>query len=222
MLLTDMKKPTTTKAQAIHHEFRGPFDSQTAFEREWLVTNGRGGYASATLSQALTRRYHGLLVAATEPPVRRSLLLAKLDVSALVGLQTYELGANVYSGAIHPQGYALLTSFVAGPRPRWRWRAGDAVIEQSLAMIEGEDTIVVRYRLVEGDSAELTIRPLTTNRHFHHLTRADAQGNAIVTSEAQSIELHWKDAQSVLQIRHTGKFERGEDWYYGFQLPVER
>ncbi|MCB9852862.1 MAG: glycogen debranching enzyme family protein [Phycisphaerales bacterium] len=222
MLLTQMKKPPTNKSRAVHRELRGPFDARTAFDREWLVCNGRGGYASATISQALTRRYHGLLVAATEPPVKRTVLLAKLDVSALVGIQTYELGTNVYRDAIHPQGFALMTSFVAGPRPRWRWRAGAAVIEQSLAMIEGEDTVVVRFRLIEGDSAALSIRPLITNRHFHHLTNAATQGRPAVDSDAHSIDIEWKDSPSVLHMKYTGAFEKANDWYYGFRLPVEQ
>jgi glycogen debranching enzyme len=122
MSSTVLKKPISTRTRAVHREFRGPFNRETAFDREWLVSNGRGGYSSTSISQALTRRYHGLLVAAIQPPVKRNVLLAKMDVTALVGHQSYELGTNAYPDAVHPSGYELLESFVGGPRPRWRWR----------------------------------------------------------------------------------------------------
>src|SRR5438552_2745218 len=87
-------------------------DPAQSFEREWLVTNGLGGYASGTVGGALTRRYHGLLVAALRPPVARTLLLARLDETVQAGGATYPLGANEYAdGAIDPHGYALLHDF---------------------------------------------------------------------------------------------------------------
>lgn len=222
MLLTDMKKPQSRKTRFAHREIRGPFDAAAALDREWLVTNGRGGYASATISQALSRRYHGLLVAAIEPPVRRSVLLAKLDVTALVGIQSYELGTNIYSDVIHPTGYGLLESFVDGPQPRWRWRAGGALIEQSLAMIDGEDAVVVRYRLVEGEKTTLTIRPLLTDRHFHHLTKAEAQGEPTLTTDEHGVSVRWGNSPTTLHLRHSGEFTKASDWYFGFRLPVEQ
>lgn len=222
MLLTDMKKPTSRKIRNLHRVIRGPFDAGSALDREWLVTNGRGGYASATISQALTRRYHGLLVAAIEPPVRRTVLLAKLEATVLVGIQSYELGTNVYRDVMHPTGYALLESFVEGPQPTWRWRMGPALLEQSLAMVDEEDAVVVRYRLVEGEKAALTIRPLMTDRHFHHLTRADAQSEPDVNREEHSIAIHWKNSPTTVHLRNSGKFRRRPDWYYDFQLPIER
>lgn len=217
-----MKKRKSIKTHAIHRQFRGPFSLDDSLAREWLVSNGRGGYSSATIPQTLTRRYHGLLVAAIEPPVKRHVLLAKLDVAALVGHQSYEFGTNVYRDAVHPTGHLILESFVGGPQPRWRWRAGTAVIEQSLAMVEDEDAVVVRLRLLEGDSAVLTIRPLVTNRHFHHLTRADSQPSPRVSMDDHSIDVCWSDDSTQLHIRHSGSFEQVEDWYYGFQLGAER
>ncbi|MEK6604949.1 MAG: glycogen debranching enzyme N-terminal domain-containing protein, partial [Nitrospirota bacterium] len=69
-------------------------DLDQAESREWLVTNGLGGYASGTVAGLLTRRYHGLLVAALKPPVGRTLLVAKLDETAGYGGRTFELSTN--------------------------------------------------------------------------------------------------------------------------------
>ena len=82
-----------------------------AIGREWLETNGLGGWASSTIANAHTRRYHGLLVAATQPPVGRVVLLSKLDETLMRGEVRRELGSNVYPGAVHPQGYRHLKAF---------------------------------------------------------------------------------------------------------------
>ena len=93
------------------------FDKQTtknfdkAIELEWLETNGLGGWASSTIVGANTRRYHGLLVAATQPPVGRTVLLSKLDETIVENDERFELGCNQYPGAVHPSGFEFLESF---------------------------------------------------------------------------------------------------------------
>src|SRR5437899_10632161 len=76
-----------------------------AIRREWLETNGLGGFASSTIVGLNTRRYHGLLVAATRPPVGRFVLLSKLEETLFIDAQPFELSANPYPGVIHPQGF---------------------------------------------------------------------------------------------------------------------
>ena len=88
-----------------------------ATSREWLETNGIGGFASSTIVGLNTRRYHGLLVAATKPPVGRFVLLSKLEETVILDGERFELSANQYPGAIHPNGYLYLESFRAKPFP---------------------------------------------------------------------------------------------------------
>ena len=90
-------------------ELCGNFDA--GLQREWLVTNGIGGFASATINGCNTRRYHGLLVAATKPPVGRLVLLSKLEELLIVNGQAFELGTNRYPGAVHPEGFRSLKAF---------------------------------------------------------------------------------------------------------------
>src|SRR5246500_392469 len=85
--------------------------------REWLETNGLGGFASSTITGLNTRRYHGLLTAATTPPVGRLVLLSKLEETLILDGQRFELSANQYPGAVHPQGYQYLTHFRLEPFP---------------------------------------------------------------------------------------------------------
>src|ERR1700731_3107107 len=84
-----------------------------ALPREWLETNGIGGFASSTIIGLNTRRYHGLLVAATKPPVGRLVLLSKLEETLVLDGERFELSSNQYSGAVHPQGYRYVESFRA-------------------------------------------------------------------------------------------------------------
>jgi predicted glycogen debranching enzyme len=88
-----------------------------ALRREWLETNGVGGFASSTINGCNTRRYHGLLVAATKPPVGRLVLLSKFEETLIVNGCTHELGTNRYPGAVHPQGFQFLKEFRLGPFP---------------------------------------------------------------------------------------------------------
>ena len=80
-------------------------DIDTASTREWLETNGLGGFASSTIIGLNTRRYHGLLTAATKPPVGRILMLSKLEEVLVIDGRRYELSANQYEGAVHPKGF---------------------------------------------------------------------------------------------------------------------
>src|SRR5713226_7169912 len=82
-----------------------------ALRREWLETNGLGGFASSTIAGMNTRRYHGLLVAATRPPTGRMVLLSKLEETLVVDSARFELSTNQYAGAAYPEGYLLLTAF---------------------------------------------------------------------------------------------------------------
>ncbi len=92
-------------------------DFERAAALEWLETDGLGGWASSTLAGAHTRRYHGMLVAATRPPAGRRLLVSRLDETVVTANERAELGANRYPGAIHPRGYERLQEFVLGWNP---------------------------------------------------------------------------------------------------------
>lgn len=198
-------------------------DLQVSRRLEWLVTNGRGGFAMATVNQMLARRYHGLLVAAVAPPVERFVLLAKLDAAVTVGGATYELGTNDYGDAVHPEGYKLLESFTARPHPTWRWRAGSAVIEQTLCMVEGEDATVVRFRLLEADRpVTLSVRPFCTSRHFHQLTSRGDLKEPRVEVRDDTLVFRWADGRPGWQLAHNGAFVSAPSWYYKFILGIEQ
>jgi len=83
-------------------------DLEAALRREWLETNGLGGFASSTIVGLNTRRYHGLLVAATQPPVGRLVMLSKLEETLWIDSQSFDLSSNRYPELVHPQGFRFL------------------------------------------------------------------------------------------------------------------
>lgn len=148
-----------------------------ALSREWIVTNGIGGYASSTVAGANTRRYHGLLVAALDPPVGRAVLLSKLEESLEIVAEdgsrspTYALATNHYPGVTYPQGFESLESWDSLPCPTTVWGPADSVrLEKRIWMADGLNAVYVSYCLVEapnGASAHLHLVPLIAWKDYH-------------------------------------------------------
>src|SRR5215212_4048746 len=110
---------------------------ETALSREWLETNGLGGFSSSTIAGLNTRRYHGLLTAATKPPVGRVLLLSKLEETVIIGDRRYDLSVNRYPGAVHPQGHRFLKGFRLDPFPVFTYEVNGVEIEKRVFMPHG-------------------------------------------------------------------------------------
>lgn len=145
-------------------------DPAAGAEREWLLTDGRGGYAMGTVSGLRTRRYHGLLVVAGDPPATRRVALAALDpVLHLPGGGVVRLGTHEWaSGALAPAGHRLLERFdMVDGLPRWRWRVGEVVLQRELAMAPGRPLVAVVDRLLAGGPVGLTLDALCTWRDAH-------------------------------------------------------
>src|SRR5690349_22757711 len=148
-------------------------------QREWLETNGMGGFASATINGCNTRRYHGLLVAATKPPVGRYVLLSKLEETLVIDGEAFDLGTNRYPGVVHPQGFGYLHEFRLDPFPVFTFRVDGTEIEKSVFMVQGENTTIIEYRVAgaDGRKVELQVSPLIAFRDYHSLTHENGSIN---------------------------------------------
>jgi len=149
-------------------------DVALSSRREWLETNGIGGFASSTVLGLNTRRYHGLLFAATRPPVGRLLLLSKLEETLIVDGRRFELSANQYPGVIHPRGHLLLKLFRLDPFPVFTYEVEGIEVEKTVFMIHGENSVAIRYE-VRAESKQhtnlsLELRPLVGFRDYHSTT----------------------------------------------------
>ncbi len=200
---------------------------ELAESREWLVTNGLGSYASGTVSDILTRRYHGLLVAALEPPLGRRVLFAKLDTAATYHATTYDLGANRWrDDSIAPRGFEHLIRFrLDGTIPTWTYAIENAVLERRVWMERGADTTYIRYTLVDADApVTLALKAFANDRDYHSLTHAyDATGIEGLTSDRTRarIRLNAGGASWTLGV-DCGTIDPVGVWYYGFLLARER
>ncbi|MCY4606052.1 MAG: glycogen debranching enzyme N-terminal domain-containing protein, partial [Gemmatimonadetes bacterium] len=146
------------------------------FSREWLETNGLGGWASSTVSGAHTRRYHGLLVVATCPPVGRVVLLSRLDETLVLPTRRVELSCSIFPGVIHPRGDQWLKDFAPEPVPTWTYAGDGWVLRKRLALLAGEHALVVAYELVKASEPLcLELRPFFAGRDYHHLMQANDQ-----------------------------------------------
>jgi len=151
-------------------------DVNEALGREWLVTNGLGGYASSTVLGINTRKYHGLLVAALNPPINRWVLLTKLDEELKIGTETYALGANEFHDVMHPEGHRFLSSFVLGPLPTFKYSVEDVGIQKTVFMPYMKNATAVIYEVSNPLEEKVSVRvsPLVNSRHIYSMTDKDA------------------------------------------------
>src|SRR6516225_4480956 len=201
-------------------------DFEAATSREWLETNGIGGFACSTVVGLNTRRYHALLTAAMRRPAGRVVLLSKLDETAVIDGQRYDLSSNQYSGAVHPLGYVNMEEFRLDPYPIFTFALGGVRIEKLLFMVHGQNTTVIQYRVGgrETHSVQLELRPLVAFRDYHNLTHENAALD-------QTVQLHHEKLVSVrpypdhpvLYFAHDAdKVVSQGYWYKNFEYALER
>ena len=144
-------------------------DLKIGLEKEWIITNGIGGYSSATVIGANTRKYHGLLIAPLTPPARRFLILSKLDESITIGEEKYDLYTNVCKNYIS-DGYKYLESFEKEYLPIFTYKVKDVIIKKIICMEYGKNTVCVFYKIKNGNKrAKLTLAPIVNFRDFHSM-----------------------------------------------------
>jgi predicted glycogen debranching enzyme len=215
------------------------FDAITS--REWLVTNGLGGYASGTLSGCNTRRYHGLLVASMRPPVERFVMVAKLDASAHYRGVTFALSSNEYAdGTIDPRGDVNLQSFeLDGQTPVWQWSLADALIEQRIWMTHGANITYVTYKVLHAtDAIELHLTPLCAYRDYHSHSRGAHDFFVSQVENGIQLDAHWGAHPYRILLDRGGRLDRGDrldkaggvdkgefklrrEWYWNFKHRIE-
>ena len=192
-----------------------PGDVCRDFERssrlEWLETNHTGAYAMGTVAGVNTRRYHSLLIASFAPPADRYSILPRVEERIVLDWQTYELAAVQYPGTVQPRGFELMEEFGIDPFPRWRYRAGAASVEKTICLIDGRQSVLVRYEASEVCTLE--VRLLFSFRDYHSLTRQNgALQNRIAERPGRVSFKPYADLPD-LTVFHDGIFGRDGVWY---------
>lgn len=189
--------------------------------REWLLANGRGGYAFGTITGANTRRYHGLLVSASKPPVQRHVLVNRLDETLKVRGHSYSLASQAYPDSVQP-GHLFLESFTQDPFPTFVYAVEDVRLEKTIFLRHGEDTVVVLYRLISGPEVTLELRPLVSFRNHHHLLHESELFQDSVERIPKGFRIFVPERGELLMQASTGRCEAKPSWYKNLQYDVER
>jgi predicted glycogen debranching enzyme len=194
-------------------------DLPNALRREWLVTNGLGGYASGTLAGINTRRYHGLLVAALAPPVERTVLVAGSVDRVTYDRHRYPLSTHEYGdGTVDPHGYRQIVSFTLdGNLPVWTYAIADALLERRVWMAHGATTTYVMYRVIRASGdLDLDISPLVTYRGFHSLNRGGGWLPGTVEIDS-GVEVRAFDGAVPYRVLADGaRYAASNTWYWNF------
>lgn len=196
---------------------------ERAVELEWLVTNGMGGYASGTVGDLNTRRYHGLLMAALSPPVERTLLVAKVDATVRYKEKTYHFSCNEFiDGTVSPHGYLHLESFfLDGTVPVWHYALADALIEKRVLMTPGQNTTYLHFRVLRAsDTLELELMPLCTYRDYHR--HSHGGWDMDIREITNGFEVHaFQGAHPYRVICDGARFIADPAWYWNFKHRIE-
>ena len=210
--------------------------------REWLLTNGTGAYSMGTALGCNTRRYHGLFVAATRPPVGRilalnqtveQLTLRKPDAggdAAAAAEHAIELSTALFpveGGLVHaPAGHERLVRFDKGGAARWTYRWGPVTAERTLVLHDRAQAITLNYRVSglaeEHGAASLSIAPLLTLRDFHGLLHRDDPPSFEMAVEPDGTRLTVERGPAAVTLAcAAGRFEAEPDWWFNAVYPCE-
>ena len=204
------------------------WEKQTCPERdalttEWLETNGRGGYASSTLQNCHTRKYHGLFVANLQTPPGRHVLLSKFEDSLVAGGKEHFFSRHLYPEASCPPA-SLLAAFRLAPGPEFTYEAEGLAVTLSIRMVHGKDQVLLRYQVIRlAGKGLLRLKPLLAYRGHHALSLA----NPFVRPEAEEIPNGFILAPYggmpplAIQTSLRSVFHPAPAWYYRFVYPQE-
>lgn len=197
---------------------------EAAENREWIVTNGIGGYASGTVAGSLTRRYHGYLFSALKPPLGRTLMLTKLDETAYYGDKIIQLSTNRWNnGHTDPTGYSLIENFeLRGKTPVWTYTFGNTVLEKMIWMKQGSNTTYIFYNIRYSDvPVKLEIKALINYRDYHGSTHAGGWQMRLDHEENGVVVYPYDGAVPFYLMSQNAEISLTHDWYYNYYLSRE-
>ena len=200
-------------------------DLGAAERREWLCANGLGGFASGTLAGTLTRRYHGLLVAALAPPLGRTLLVATVDETVEYDGLALPLSTHRWAGGVvEPQGFRALERFTLdGTTPVWTYAAADALVEKRVWMEPGANTTYVRYRALRARGPlALQLKVLVDYRDYHGSTHGAGWRMDIAPVPQGLRVVAFAGARPLLLLAEGAEARIAHSWYRAFDRTAER
>jgi predicted glycogen debranching enzyme len=191
-------------------------------ELEWLHTNGAGAYAMSTVAMRHTRRYHGILVAALDPPVDRYVIVSHTETNVTVGDRSYRLAVQQSPDAAPTPGYRYLETFDQDPIPRWTYRLGKGRLERTLSLVRGKNAVVASYTWSGREPAHLHLRPLMPMRRIHTLTHEHGGMVQRVRLQPGLVDVQPLSNLPHVLFGHSGIFLGSPDWYRRLEYPEDK
>jgi predicted glycogen debranching enzyme len=207
-------------------EICGDFEKSSRLE--WLETNGIGGFACSTVAGANSRRYHGLLTAATRPPLGRVTILSKFEEVLTIDGTAYDLSSNQYAGKVYPEGHRHLRSFRLDPFPVWTYLIDGVEVERRIFMLHGENTTVCRWNIlsrIAGHKSDVTleIKPLVSFVSYHQLQHQTADFDTRMQSTDNCVLIQPVPNEPELFFSHNeAALKETGHWYFGFEYEIEK
>jgi predicted glycogen debranching enzyme len=213
-------------------EASGPFPSSSAWPvvdtygeldaTEWLHTNGAGAYAMSTVPMMHTRRYHGILIAPLDAPLRRYVSISHAELTLQANGRVYRLSTHQFPNLAPTPGYRLLRQFAMDPIPRWIYRIGDEEFEPSLCLARRRNIAIMMYVWHGKEPATLTVKPLLPLRGIHDLMHEHGAMVQRVVLRQREVEIQPIFDLPPISFRHSGVFVGSPDWWRRFEYLEDR
>ena len=201
-------------------------DLQRAMGLEWIITNGLGGYSSSTIVGINTRKYHGVMVAAFNPPVDRRVVLSKLDEQLLLDGTIYPLSANEFAHGVQPRNFSCPASFSQSPFPTFTYSLDGVQLRKMIMMPHQKNAVIVAYQVLSPSDRQASLRlfPLVNARHFHAVTDRDQLGWGYDQKPSpRGTVLQTTNQESTLALSSdSGRYVADEKWVEGILFRVDQ
>ena len=196
---------------------------EQGIKREWIVTNGIGGFASSSIIGANTRRYHGLLFASLNPPISRHLVLSKLDESIEVKNRKYDLFTNQTPGYIS-NGHMHLQRFYLDPFPTYVFNIQDIFIEKKIFMINNKNSVVILYNITNGSNESyIKITPIVNFREYHsNSSRHQMNFHKKISSSEVIIKPNGNNTEIKIKSFDSNFIDMEDSWFYNMEYTIEK
>jgi predicted glycogen debranching enzyme len=193
-------------------------------QKEWIYTNGLGGYASSSVIGTNTRRYHGLLVASFNPPTERKVLVSRLEEELYYDADTYvSLSTNQYPSNIDPKGFQYFEKFNRKPLPEAHFKVEGYQIKKTVFMVQGSNTTVVQYANVGLKPFKLKLKPFLVYRDYHSLMHQNDYFDFYHTQKADYQVVYAHYGASPLFIKASkGEWQANKVWYHNHEYEGEK
>jgi predicted glycogen debranching enzyme len=202
-------------------EFKTPSFEEAA-TREWIVTNGIGGYSSSTVCGLNTRRYHGILVASLNPPTERKVLVSKIEEEIHTPAATFKISTNQYPDNIHPEGFRHLRSFTRNPLPGMLFKSGDTQLLKTIFMVYNSNTTVVEYSNTGTEKFRLCLNPLYAGRDYHALLR-ESDEHVFKLTKHPTHQVIESGTMPRIYLKHpTVTFREEKNWHRNMEYKIEK